>query len=222
MMQTAPTLLIAAHGTRSEAGAETVRRLASAVRAARPEVEVRLCFLDVLEPSLAQALPSVPTVVVPALLSTGFHVRKDIASIVAGRRNVRVGRHLGPHALLATALADRLAEARGEHRAGRSIALVATGSTDPGARAELHAAAAELARRTGATVFGVSLADDFAARVGPGVEVASYLLAEGAFADKARAEASAAGAQVISTPLGSHPAVIALIWQRYDAALDQD
>ena len=220
-MDTAYTLLIAAHGTRSAAGADMVRQLVSAVRAARPAVAVQLCFLDVLEPSLAQALTSSPTVVVPALMSTGFHVRKDIPAIVAGRENVRVGRHLGPHPLLTTALADRLAEARGDRAAGRSIALVATGSTDPDARAELDAAAGELARHTGTHVFGVSLADDLTALVGPDVEVASYLLADGAFADKARGQALAAGVQVISAPLGSHRAVVELIWQRYEAALNQ-
>jgi sirohydrochlorin ferrochelatase len=46
--------------------------------------------------------------------------------------------------------------------------------------------------------------------------VATYLLAPGFFADKV---VEAAGPATWSAPLGDHPAVADLVWQRYDEAL---
>src|SRR4051812_9619976 len=97
-------LLAVAHGTASPDGAATTARLLDAVRAARPDVAVDLCFLDVATPLLADALDERPTVVVPVLLSTGYHVQTDIPATTAARPNVRVARHLGPDALLVDAL----------------------------------------------------------------------------------------------------------------------
>ena len=50
------TLLIAAHGTKSDDGTATTRTLVDAIAAQRPHVPVELCFLDVASPSLAEAL----------------------------------------------------------------------------------------------------------------------------------------------------------------------
>src|SRR5882757_1164499 len=76
---TAP-LLAAAHGTRSVAGLATIRALIDQVRLARPALDVDLCFLDVLGPRLAERLDALPgpAVVVPVLLSAGYHVLDDI------------------------------------------------------------------------------------------------------------------------------------------------
>src|SRR5690242_20109424 len=107
-----PRLLVVAHGTRSAAGSATTSEVVAAVARARPGLQVDLCFLDVVQPTLTQALDATAatTVVVPLLLSTGYHVRQDIPAAVSGRAQVRVARHLGPHPLLADALADRLTD----------------------------------------------------------------------------------------------------------------
>jgi sirohydrochlorin ferrochelatase len=47
------------------------------------------------------------------------------------------------------------------------------------------------------------------------VAVATYLLAEGFFADQVRA---AAPGLPVTAPIGAHPAVVDLVWRRYDEA----
>lgn len=219
---TPPRLLIAAHGTESPAGSATTAALTRAIAAARPDVPVSLCFLDVAEPSLAEALDLEPgpTVVVPLLLSTGYHVQSDIPAVVAGRPDVRVARHLGPDAALVEALADRLAEARGE-RPPASTVLVGIGSSRSEARDELDECARRLSHRLHRDVPVLTMVDDlraaFADLPAP-VEVASYLLAEGHFLSKLRAAAAAAGEVSVAEPLGVHPALVRLVLARYDAA----
>ncbi len=205
------TLLIAAHGTRSAAGQSTVLRLFDAVAAHRPSIEVALGYLDVLEPRLAPALAQLdgPVVIVPALLSVGSHVRTDIPAAVGSRSDVRVARHLGPSPLLVDALFDRLREIGSQ----RPVTLVAAGSSDPAAARELTETAEDLESLLGRAVFTATL--DGEPQLDPGTDIATYLLAQGLFYDKAMQ----AAVGPITGPLGAHPAVVELIWQRYDEAL---
>ncbi|MGE5764530.1 MAG: sirohydrochlorin chelatase, partial [Mycobacterium leprae] len=80
-----PVLVAAAHGTRDPRGRAVVGRLCERVRAARPDLEVRTAWVDVGVPSLAEVLAQVstPSVVVPLLLSTGYHVRVDLPRAAA-------------------------------------------------------------------------------------------------------------------------------------------
>lgn len=211
-----PGLLVAAHGTEVAAGSATTAALVDAVRAARPELPVSLCFLDVAAPSLAEALDAArgPLVVLPLLLSTGYHVQTDIPAVVAERPDVRVARHLGPDPLVVDALLDRLAPS-----AGSSTALVGVGSSRPEARAELDEAARLLSLRIGRSVTALTLGQDVRAALellAPPVEVATYLLAEGRFADRLRH--AAAGLGRVAAPLGVHPALVRLVLARYDGA----
>jgi sirohydrochlorin ferrochelatase len=215
-----PRLVAAAHGTRSAVGLATLAALADRIRAARPGVDVVLCYLDVLEPSLAVTLAAwhEPTVVVPMLLSTGYHVTQDIPHIVAGRPDVRVAGRLGPHPLLTTALVDRLADAPGGDAA--QVALVASGSRHPAAADDLTTAADDLARGLQRPVAPVTLDANPTARLADLdragiVAVATYLLAEGFFADEVR---RVAAGRPVTAPIGAHPAVVDLIWRRYDEA----
>jgi sirohydrochlorin ferrochelatase len=219
-----PRLLVVAHGTRSEAGSDTTTAFVDAVRAARPELRVDLCFLDVGDPTLAAALadaPAVPTVVVPLLLSTGYHVQQDIPAAVAGHPGVVVARHLGPDELLVDALVERLAAAR---RGPVVITLlVGAGSRRPEAAEELRAAGKLLAARLGRPVEVTTLGDDLVGRIrdlSRPAEVAAYLLTEGRFAEDIRAAARAAGGDVpVSAPIGAHPALVELVLRRYAQAL---
>jgi sirohydrochlorin ferrochelatase len=213
--------LIAAHGTRSPAGSATSVDLAAAVAAARPGLRVDLCFLDVAAPTLVHALDTGPdpTVVVPALLSTGYHVQHDIPAAVSGRAGVRVARHLGPHPLLTDALLARLTEARGALEQASTL-LVGAGSSRPEASAELDSAAELLAARLGQGVAVTTVDSDLTAAL-DGLsaprEVATYLLADGRFYELVKA--AAAGRAVVAAPLGAHPAVVRLVLSRYDEAL---
>ncbi len=206
-----PRLLIAAHGTDSRLGAATTTRLAEAVRDAAG-CPVDLCFLDVVGPSLDEALDADdrPTVVVPLLLSTGYHVQTDIPAIAAGRPHVRVAAHLGPDPLVVSALADRLGPAP-----AAATVLVGVGSSRPEARPELERAGQLLGERLRRPVVAMTLFEDVRARLAalPGpVRVATYLLAEGQFFDRLCSAADELGPGVTADrsppgagPAGAHP-----------------
>ncbi|WP_375481909.1 sirohydrochlorin chelatase [uncultured Jatrophihabitans sp.] len=207
-----PRLVLVAHGTRSAAGGGTSRRLRDAVAAARPEHDVTLCFLDVAEPRLPDVLDDRPTVVVPALLSTGYHVQHDIPDAIGDRAATRQARHLGPHSLLLDAMLDRLPAGA----AGTTV-LVGAGSSRPEARVELEAMAALAGARLGGPVATLTLADDLVAafaQLDHPVRVLTYLLADGQFVSTLNAAAT--GEVTVGAPIGVHPALVELIWARYD------
>jgi sirohydrochlorin ferrochelatase len=139
-------------------------------------------------------------------------VQSDIPAAVAPYPAVRTARHLGPHPLLVDALVDRL----GPVADGERVVLAATGSSRPEARGELDETARLLGRELGREVEVCTLGED------PGdwlrqrapVAVATYLLTEGAFADKLAA--AAAGSGRVAPPIGVHPALVELVWRRYD------
>ena len=215
-----PTLLAAVHGTRSRAGQATTRALISRVRGVRPGLPAALCFLDVLEPGLTSRLSSLagPVVVVPVLLSAGYHVHDDIPVAAADRATV--ARHLGPDRVLSNVLAARLAEAGGD--AADTVALVASPSTRASAARDLVTAASDLAAVLRRTVqpltIDATLRDSLAALPGR-IAIATYLLSEGHFFNTLRAAASEVGAMAVAEPLGAHPAIAELIVARYDEAV---
>ncbi len=215
----AATLLLAAHGTRSAAGSATTAALAHAIAAARPGVAVELCFLDVAEPSLTTALDDLRgqhVVVVPLLLSAGYHVTSDIPAAVAGRDDVRVAPHLGPDPAIIAAIADRLAEADVQAAGAGPVLLAAVGSSRSSARAEVEQAADALGERLGRPVRALDLGADLPDDVERPFAVATYLLAEGGFLDELRARVDGDG--VVADPIGVHPALVELVWSRYDQA----
>ena len=210
-----PRLLVVAHGTASANGSATTARLVEAIRSARPTAPVDLCFLDVVSPRLPDVLDERPTVVVPLLLSTGYHVQSDIPAAAAPYPRVRVARHLGPHPLLADALVDRL----GPLAPDVSVALVGAGSSRPEAADEIAEMGRLLAVRLSRQVPALTLADDVRgalATLPAPVRVATYLLAEGQFVSSL--EQAAEELATVAEPIGVHPALVRLVWQRYDDA----
>ncbi len=214
------TLILVAHGTRDPAGARTVASLASLV-AARLPVEVRVAYADVRAPDVTAVLSEVdgPAVVVPAFLSSGYHVRVDVPDQVArsGRdtgRDTVVTPAFGPAPELVSAAYSRLVSAG--WRPGDEVVLAAAGSSDPRALAEVARAAHLLASRVGAPVrvgyaTGSPQIDSVVARSRGRVAVASWLLAPGQF----HRAAAASGAAVVAAPIGAHPAVADLVVARY-------
>nr|WP_281373299.1 CbiX/SirB N-terminal domain-containing protein [Kineococcus aurantiacus] len=99
--------------------------------------------------------------------------------------------------------------------------MAAAGSSDAQAQADVARAAQLLAQRVGRPVTTgflsaqePSVADAVAA-AGPGpVAVVSYLLAPGVFS----ARLDAVGADLVTAPLGVHPALVELVLDRYDTA----
>jgi sirohydrochlorin ferrochelatase len=220
---TRPTLLAVAHGTRDPAGPPVIRALLDRVRALRPGLPVAEAYAEITAPSLEDAVDGIagPVVAVPLLLARGYHALVDIPVRVTERRpEAAVGRPLGPDALLAAAVADRLAAGPPVD----AVVLGAAGSADPAGVEDVRTAAALLARRLGRPVTHgfVASGDPALARAveaarGRGarrVAVGAYLLAPGHFHDRM----AAAGADHVSPPLGAHDAVARLLLHRYDEA----
>lgn len=214
-----PHLVTIAHGTRTAAG-NTVARAITDAAAARLGWSATASYVELCAPLftdvVAGPLPG-PVVAVPLLLSVGVHVRHDLPGAVrdAGRDDVLLGSALGPDPLLAAAQADRLREA-GAHP-GQPVVLVAAGSSDPDALADLDAAAGYLAHAWGApmrvatlTGLGPRVTDV----VRPGDAVSPYLLATGYFHRRLAAAARAAGADVVADVIGPHRSVVDLVVTR--------
>ncbi|MER5637322.1 sirohydrochlorin chelatase [Kitasatospora sp. NPDC002227] len=216
-----PALVLVAHGSRDPVAAAEVRRLAAAVRSARPELDVRLAYLGLNGPLLPQVLDELagPAVLVPLLLSRGYHLRVDLPAALAGAPQVHgvVTPPLGPDRLLAEALAGRLREAGW---AGEPVVLAAAGSRDPAAAEDVAAQAGLLAG-----LLGVEVRPGYVTGSGPSVAAAVAELGEAAVAgyftapgDFARL-AAAAGGRVTAAALGAHPGVVRVVLERYAAAV---
>lgn len=216
-----------AHGTRLTAGnaiAADLTRQASALLG----VDATTSYVELCEPIVSDVLAgsSAPTVVVPLLLSTGFHVKVDIPSAVRGSRGpAALTRPLGPDPVLAAVQKQRLLEAGA--RPGGPVVLVAAGSNDPDAVPDLELAQRHLAAAWGgpvlvATVSGAGRPVEDAvaeASLYGDVAVSTYLLSPGFFSRKVAALATDAGARWVSDVLGADPAIAALVADRYREAL---
>lgn len=214
-----PALVAVAHGSSHPGAAETVGVLARNVTRLAPVIDIRVAFVQHAQPSLPKALADAgqDAVVVPLLLSTGYHLTTDIAGLAK-----RVAGPLGPDQLLVTALMSRLADAGVP--GGVGVVLAATGSSDPRAGDQITAQARLLAAELDAPVISAFASSgqpsveeavaDLRERTRGPVAIASYLLAPGLFHDRL----TKSGADWVTKPLGDHPAVAALVIDRYRTA----
>jgi sirohydrochlorin ferrochelatase len=212
-------LVTVAHGTRSGEGNEVAVELTRLAGAALG-VEAVTSYVELQEPLLADALAisAVSTVVVPLLLSRGYHTRVDLPGALASAQGeVALTEPLGPSTALAKAQVARLIEAGATP--GQPVVLVAAGSQDPVANDDLVAAAVLLGALWGSDCrLATMTGGDIASVVMPGDAVSTYLLAPGYFARTLADDAREAGASVVSDVLGTHPAVVDLICERYLSA----
>jgi sirohydrochlorin ferrochelatase len=220
--------ILVAHGTRNAHGVEMIGELADRVSAVTGR-RVRTAFVDVLGPTPADVLRTlpddVPAVLVPAFLSSGYHVRVDIPGHVAasGHRNAVVTTAMGPAQDTVGVVVERLLESGWQP--SDSVVLAAAGTSDPNARRDLRVTAALLSAALGQRVelayaatgepSVVSAVAGLRDRGARRVVVASYLLADGLFQDRLRAS----GADVVAEPLGTHPGVVRLIASRFRRAV---
>lgn len=229
-----PVLIACSHGTSSLEGRAAIAGVVARVREMLPGVRVEEAFVDVQEPEIDAVVAEVPaggaSVVVPLLLSTGFHTRVDIARAVAAAPGPCVATPaLGPHDLLAGLLAERLRAAGLSPDAAvtgkDAVVLAAAGSSDPAAEVDVAAMAELLAARLRLPV-SVGFAAGAGVRIDAAVTAArasgasrvfaaSYVLAPGHFAGVI----AAAGADVVTEPLAPDDAVAAVVVERYRAAL---
>jgi sirohydrochlorin ferrochelatase len=230
-MTDAPVLVACAHGTRNPTGRRLVAELALAARRPRPGLTTTAAFVDVQPPTVADIVAELASaghasVVVPLLLSGGYHVHVDIARAVAGAPGAMAAGPLGPDERLVAVLHDRLLEVGADPSdAGTAVVLAAAGSSDPRSVADVDATAALLQQRwTGPVTTGYGSAakppvpDTVTAARSAGahrVVLASYLFAPGHFHDKL----TGTGADAVTAPLLPDDRVAEVLLDRYDAVL---
>lgn len=230
-----PALVVVAHGSRDPRALSTVRTLLDRVREQRPGLPVHLGHIELNDPLLPDTLASLGTreaVLVPLLLSRGYHIKRDIPEMAAASQvRARVAGALGPHPLLVETLHARLVEAGWQTRMDEAtrrtsaIVLAAAGSRDPESKIDTNRTAQLLSERLGvpvvpayATTAAPTVPDAVRALAANGrhrVAVASYFTAPGRFAT----ESAEVAPWIASAPLGTHPAMAKLVLHRYDQAL---
>jgi sirohydrochlorin ferrochelatase len=227
----APVLVACAHGTRNPTGRRLIAELALAARRLRPGLSTTAAFVDVQPPTVADVSAGLAAagrraVVVPLLLSGGYHVHVDIARAVAAHEGVVAAPPLGPDPRLVEVLGDRLLGVGADPAdPGTAVVLAAAGSSDPRAGADVERTAALLQERWAGPVgtgYGSAarpaVADAVAAARTAGaarVVVGAYLLAPGHFAQKL----AGAGADAVTAPLLPDDRIAAVLLDRYDAAV---
>lgn len=207
---TSPALLAVSHGTGNPRGQRAVTALVAAVADRLPGVTVHLAHVDVQQPDVATALaalpPEQPVVIVPLLLSAGYHVHVDLTRAAAARPGIRIAPPLGPDPRLAGILADRLAETGVV--AADAVVLAVAGSSDERANDDCRRTGEMLADRLGRAVTvgflaaatpTVSQAVAQVAASGRRVAVSTYLLAPGYFHDLTVRQAGAGS--LVTPPL---------------------
>jgi sirohydrochlorin ferrochelatase len=237
-----PIMVACAHGTSSLQGAAEVNALRAAITTLRPGLDVREAYVDVQQPDLVDVVAGLPegagAVVVPLLLSVGYHVKVDIARAVKSRPETLAAAPLGPDPRLAALLDQRLREAGVTDR--DSIVLAAAGSSNPNAAVsveELAGQLRELRRNRIVAAYGASakpsvpdavamLREEAKGGAGAGesagavdlggrVVIASYLLAPGFFHD----QLAKAGADLVTAPLLPSAVLAEIALERFDAAV---
>ncbi|MBE9374553.1 sirohydrochlorin chelatase [Saccharopolyspora sp. HNM0983] len=240
---TAP-LVAVAHGSRDPRSAATIQELAGVLRDLRPDLDVRVAFLDLSAPRVGDVISAVhgsghtDVVVVPLLLGRAFHARVDVPAAVAEaqqrypRLRVHVSDVLGPNRRLESAARRRLAEAgAADDDPDLGVLLAGAGSSDAGANQLVRDVAQDWQQRTSWTGALAS----FAAAADPDVPaavqrlrergarrfaVASWFLAPGLLPDRiTRLTREHAPGSVIAEPMGADPGVADLVLQRHAEAL---
>ena len=203
-------LVIAAHGTRWLAGQRVFAELTSRLAHATGD-EVRVGWIDVLAPTLAEVIDGAARpVVLPWLVGGGYHLVEDVHRVVADTNpSALVTGPLGDSSALTHALIDRLAGL-----GGGPVALLWAGSSTSAATRRVTRIAARVALASGRPVTPVPMT---AAEESPQEAMArlrcehgeapvglALLLAPGFFHDRAMSLAAR-----VSPPLGTHPALLA-------------
>ena len=247
-----PALLLAAHGTRDEAGVAAFNALAGRVGklAAADGTRVAGGFIELSAPPLREAVATlvngIPAnlVAVPLMLSAAGHAKGDIPAALARERTRHpglswtYGRPLGPHSVLIDLLAARVA-AVGGSAAAPAVLLVGRGSTDPDANADVVKTTRLLWEGRGYPLAETAFVSLARPDVLEGLErclllgarqivVARYFLFPGVLPDRV---AEQAGQYAAAHPeldiscadvLGDCDEVAALVYERYQEALSGD
>ncbi len=117
-------LLVLVHGSPRPASNAPIEAVAEQVRQATPWAAVQVCFMDLNQPSIPDALDALiaqgleQLVAVPYFIQFGSHVREDLPAIIQasrerhGHATIVLAQHLDYDELLLDVLIDRAAERR--------------------------------------------------------------------------------------------------------------
>ena len=81
-------MILFAHGAREPRWAEPFERLLRRIRGLRPDIEVRLAFLEIMKPELGDSVAELIALgctgvrIVPVFLGEGGHVRRDLPALI--------------------------------------------------------------------------------------------------------------------------------------------
>lgn len=235
-------MLLISHGSRQPHGARFAHAVAKALRHDDPDLVVALSFLELNRPSPGQALQQLARRgheqirVVPLLFSAGYHYRVDLPAALDAVRERQPRMEVRTAAPLLSEAGIELIAARDARLSqtpsatttspGRpdGLVLLAPGSSDPDARAQLSALATVWGRERGlpSDVAFCDLRDAdvraaiarVRARGARSVVCGSLFLAAGRLFDAGHRAALDAGAQSVAGPLGTTPALLDLIRRR--------
>lgn len=226
-------LVAVTHGAPSAENREAVIRLVDGVVSERPDLDVSISFVDAANRDVAAALAAAAepdAVIVPLVLSAGFHVRTGL-SLGLDRLGggARLADELGPDDRIVAVLARRLVDLGLDEE--DMVVLAAAGSNDPRAVRECFETARRLGQRLGRSVTvgfiaaAIPRLPDAIEMIrevhrGSRVVVGAYLLAPGTFYDSA----AGAGGDLIADPLllpgeSAPHELVELVLERY-AAVD--
>ncbi len=225
----AAPLVLVGHGTRAPRTAPLLERVAEQTSSLLGDVDVRYGWTEFQTPSAADALAgSADPVIVPFFLGGGYHVEHDLPRLVHEHGSGTLTAHLGPEPIIVEAVAERTRQALAREGVRAievdGVVLAAAGSRRHGPIAETEKAAEELAR-----LLGVPVRPAYLSAGGPNVRrrvhawheegaevviVAAYLLSEGRFSHALHH----CGAELVSAPVGAHPAIADVVARRYHRA----
>lgn len=113
-------IVLFGHGARDPEWARPLERLREQVLARHPDLDVRLAFLEFMQPGLADALEAAAAQgassvrVVPVFLAQGGHVKRDVPEILAAVRQkhpslkIELTTALGETAAVLAAMAEEV------------------------------------------------------------------------------------------------------------------
>ncbi|CCQ16026.1 Secreted protein [Rhodococcus sp. AW25M09] len=236
-------LIAVAHGSRDTRSGATIHLAVDVLRRRRPDLDVRVAFLDLTEPDVDTVVDDLAAaghtrmVAVPLLLGSAFHARVDLPELLGAARTRHPGVSieqsdvLGDDPVLIDAVRDRILEtgvAQGDSTVG--VALSAVGSSVSTANQRTRAVAETLLAGTGwagaLTCFATSASPSpteavvqLRAMGATRIVVAPWFLAPGKLTDRVSRLLTEEPNVVFADVIGSHPAVAELASRRYDTAV---
>lgn len=142
-----PIVLMVGHGSRDAAANQEFEQLVARYQAHRAELELRYGYVELAQPSLAEALSGIPldseeVTLLPLFLFAAGHVKNDIPLALSGARRelrsvkFRAARAIGVHPALVELALERAGQLSDAEARRTAVVVVGRGSSDPDANAD--------------------------------------------------------------------------------------